>query len=185
MQTQSANHACTGDGHRDRSPSSRTISRSGGNLPADSGEPPGFSAGGSHARESRCFKAASVQEGIARMIRRAVQLHPNYSEAFANLGHLLRESGRARRSGGVLQAGDTTQSQTSRGVHQPWNAFYSLGKFEESANCHRQAIVASPPDFADAHTNLGNALYAMGRQEESVAAHRRAIVYPARFCRRI
>ena len=51
---------------------------------------------------------------------------------------------------------------------------YSQGKFAEAADCHRRAV-ALRPDYADAHTNLGNALYAMGMPEESIAAHRRAV----------
>ncbi len=51
---------------------------------------------------------------------------------------------------------------------------FTLKDYEGAAAAHRRAIAANP-NFAEAHSNLGNALHALRRFEESIAAYHRAI----------
>ena len=52
--------------------------------------------------------------------------------------------------------------------------FYSHGKLDEAVAAYRQAIRIKP-DYAEAHSNLGNALKERGNLDEAVAAYRQAI----------
>ena len=48
------------------------------------------------------------------------------------------------------------------------------GKLDEAVAAYRQAI-GIKPDFAEAHSNLGNALKDQGKLDEAIAAYRQAI----------
>ena len=48
------------------------------------------------------------------------------------------------------------------------------GKLDEAVACYRRALELKP-DFAEAHSNLGNALKDQGKLDEAIACYRRAL----------
>ena len=48
------------------------------------------------------------------------------------------------------------------------------GKLDEAVACYRRALELKP-DFAEAHSNLGNALKDLGKLDKAVACYRRAL----------
>ena len=52
-------------------------------------------------------------------------------------------------------------------------ALKDQGKLDEAVACYRRALELKP-DYAEAHSNLGNALKDQGKLDEAVACYRRA-----------
>ncbi len=112
-------------------------------------------------------------DSAIRCIRDAVELDPNNPLYHANLGNILKDSGRptdaimAYRRALELHPGYAE-------VHN--NLGYVLqagGMIEEGIGHYRQAITLRPDNYR-AHYNLGNALFLSGKNEDAVAAFREA-----------
>ena len=57
-----------------------------------------------------------------------------------------------------------------------------LGRLEEAEASYTQAI-ALKPDYAEAHSNLGNTLQELGRLKEAEASYTQAIALKPDLCR--
>jgi len=59
-------------------------------------------------------------------------------------------------------------------------ALKELGRLDEAIACYNQAI-ALKPDFAEAHSNLGNVLKELGRLDEALTSYNQAIALKPDF----
>ena len=107
-------------------------------------------------------------------MQRAVKLAPQVALFHANLGEMLRLSGRPRLAVEAARRALAVEPNMPAALSNLGVALYELKDYEEAARAQRKAIAAKP-DFAEAHSNLGNALHALRRFDEAVAAYRRAI----------
>ena len=112
-------------------------------------------------------------ESAIRLIRDAIERDPDNPLYHANLGNVLKDSGRlteaivAYRRALELHPGYAE-------VHN--NLGYVLqasGMIEEGIGHYRKAIALRPDDYR-ARFNLGNALFLIGKDEDAVAAFREA-----------
>ena len=60
------------------------------------------------------------------------------------------------------------------GPQQPGQRFKDQGKLDEAVACYHRALQLKP-DYAEAHSNLGNALKDQGKLDEAIACYRRAL----------
>jgi tetratricopeptide (TPR) repeat protein len=107
-------------------------------------------------------------------VRRAVRLAPKNALFHANLGEMLRLSGRPKLAAEEARRALAIDPNMPAALSNLGVALYELKEYEEAAQAHRRAIAANPA-FVEAHSNLGNALHALKRFDEAVAAYRRAI----------
>jgi tetratricopeptide (TPR) repeat protein len=114
-----------------------------------------------------------VDEAVA-CCRQALELKPDYAEAYNNLGNALRDLGKLDGAIACYRRAlelkpDYAEAHNNMGV-----AFRDLGKLDGAIACYRRALELTP-DYAGAHSNLGVALLDQGKLDEAVACYRRAL----------
>ena len=118
-----------------------------------------FQAGDSHAPfrfTARSSRSTRTVTAAWQMIAAIDQLEGGIDEAVTN----YRASPQAR-------------SRPRGGTQQPGSRAPCARQDREAIDCLQRALAAKP-DYADAHSNLGNALQEQGHLEQAVASYRRA-----------
>ncbi len=114
-----------------------------------------------------------LAEAIA-LYQRAVELKPDYAEAYNNLGNALGETGRHDEAVASLRQAIALRPDLAA-IHSNLGlALAKLKLFEEAVASHEIAIKLQP-GFAAAHNNLGMALKELGQADEAVAGYEQAI----------
>ena len=113
-----------------------------------------------------------LDEAVAAY-RRAIGIKPDYAEAHSNLGNALRDQGKLDEAIAAYRQA-IASTPTCRSAFQPRHRAAAQGKLDEAIAACRRAI-GIKPDYAEAHSNLGNALQDQGKLDEAIAAYRRAI----------
>lgn len=114
-----------------------------------------------------------VDEAV-QVFDRAIQVKPDYAEAYSNRGVALQELGHLEEA---VQAFDKAiqlkpeyaEAHGSRGV-----ALHELGQLKEAMVDYDRAIQLKP-DYAEVYTNRGAALKELGQLKQAVKAHDIAI----------
>lgn len=97
-----------------------------------------------------------------RCYRQAIQMHPNYPQAFTNLGSILQEKGFLQEAIDCHQHAVQLDPNWVDALYNLGNASKELGDNELAIQCYEKAI-ALRPGFAQAHLNLGLALLLEGK----------------------
>jgi tetratricopeptide (TPR) repeat protein len=107
-------------------------------------------------------------------ITKAIEIRPDYAEAYCNLGNLLQDLGRFEAA--VERYRDAIRIEPAFGEAHGnlGNALKALGRLDEAMASCRKAIEINPA-LANAHVNLGNALQESGAGAEAVAHYRQAV----------
>jgi tetratricopeptide (TPR) repeat protein len=112
-------------------------------------------------------------EAIAAF-RNAIELKPDYADAYYNLGVALSDKGQydeaiaANRKAIELKP-DYTDAYYNLGI-----ALFDKGQYDEAIAAYRKALELKP-DYALAYNNLGNTLLEKGQYDEAIASLRKAI----------
>ena len=114
-----------------------------------------------------------LDESVAAY-RKAIDLRPDYAEAYNTLGAALRGQKKLNEAAAAFRKAIDANPDYAE-------AYYNLGivlrdqkKPEEAVAAYRKAIYLKP-DYAEAYTNLGNALCDQKKVDEAVAAYHKAI----------
>ncbi len=105
--------------------------------------------------------------------RRAVEAEPGFVEAWSNLGAALQQSGEAEQAVRCYQKALDIQP-TATAWFNLGTAQRAFGLIMDAAESYRRAI-ALAPEYADAHSNLGEILRDQGDGEGTLAAFRAAL----------
>ena len=105
---------------------------------------------------------------------RAIELDPNYAEAYNNRGSILEKLGRSEEAIASYQKAlsikpDYAESHNGIGI-----VYRALGKIDEALVSWQKAIELEP-DYADAFSNLGIALNLLGQFDDAISKHRKAL----------
>ena len=114
-----------------------------------------------------------MDEAIAHY-QKALQINPDYAEAYNNLGNALLQKGQSGRSDRPLPKGAANQPRLRGSPQQPRQRSAPKGQVDE-AIAHYQKALQIKPDYAEAHNNLGNALLQKGRVDEAIAHYQKAL----------
>ncbi|HEU0156842.1 MAG TPA: sulfotransferase, partial [Stellaceae bacterium] len=136
------------------------------------------------ASEPRCFKALLMQGLIAGrtgrgehgrgLLRRAIEVEPQSTDARLLLASLLREAGLLDEAVGLLQQAIRLRPGDAA-LHSELGLMHlSANRVPEAIAGFRQAI-ALDPGLAVAHFNLGHALERQGHVGEAIAGYQRTI----------
>ena len=114
-----------------------------------------------------------LQEAVASFDR-AIQLKPDFAQAYCNRGNALIGLGRLDEAiqnydKAIQLKPDLAEAYCSRG-----NALIGLGRLDEAIQNYDKAIQLKP-DFAEAYSNRGAVLKDLGRLDEAVASCDKAI----------
>ena len=109
-----------------------------------------------------------------RLLRRALELKPDFAEAHNNLGLAFKDQGNLDQAVACYRRAlelkpDFAEAHNNLGVVNTMQ-----GKLEEAVVCCRRALELKP-NSAEPHNNLGNALKERGKLDEAVACDRRAL----------
>ncbi len=112
--------------------------------------------------------------------QQALEIRPNYVEAYINLGIVLSSQGRFDQA--MVQYGkalkikpDSADAHTNLGA-----VLAAQGRLDEAAQHYRQALKADP-DCAEAYNNLGSVLGRQGKYEEAMALFQQALAIKPDF----
>ncbi len=105
---------------------------------------------------------------------RAVSLNPNYAEAHANRGGVLRRLGRWDEAEAAYGAALALDPRSALTHYNLGLLLGEMGRPAEALAAHDRAL-ALAPDMAAAHSHRGNVLTALERDEEAMASHGRAL----------
>jgi tetratricopeptide (TPR) repeat protein len=116
--------------------------------------------------------AAIVSQGgdvdqAVELMKKAVEIRPDYIDAHGNLGQMLMSLGRQEEAVGHFQKILELEPNYIEAHGDLGNALAGLGRFDE-AMVHFQKIVEAQPEIFQAHTNMGNVLMVLGRAEEAI-----------------
>jgi Flp pilus assembly protein TadD len=114
-----------------------------------------------------------LDDAVASLTQ-AIELKPDFAEAFSNLGNSLKDIGRldeaeARYTQAIALRPNYAEAHSNLG-----NTLKEMGRLEEAVVRHMQAIELKP-DYAEAYSNLGLTLQELGRCDEAEASYRHAI----------
>jgi tetratricopeptide (TPR) repeat protein len=107
-------------------------------------------------------------------VRQALQIKPDYAEAYCNLGALLHECRKYEDAVTAYRQAIGIKPDYAEAYCNLGAALRKQGKLDEAVAAQRQAIRLKP-DLATAHSNLGAALHDQGKLDEAVATQRQAI----------
>ncbi len=111
--------------------------------------------------------------GAIELIRASLQVAPENTSAWSNLGNLLRAAGDRD---GALEAYRKAAELDPRNAPAHNNIgvlLKEMDRLEEAREAYEKAIVIDP-ELAEAHRNLGHAFRRLGRITEAVAAYSKA-----------
>ncbi|MBF0394568.1 MAG: glycosyltransferase family protein [Alphaproteobacteria bacterium] len=131
-----------------------------------------------HAGALHLLGVLSHQSGHAAgaidLVRRAVEVKPDYAEAHANLGVILQAAGHLAEAEESLRNAVVCDPRSPQHLTCLGVALQANGKAAEAAFCHRHALRVDA-GHADAWSNWGIALKSLGQLDEAERAYRRAL----------
>ncbi|MFH1985911.1 MAG: tetratricopeptide repeat protein [Pseudomonadota bacterium] len=116
----------------------------------------------------------SVPAQARKHFDRALELKPDYLEAWFNLGRLLRSVGEAGRAVSCLQKVISIDAGSAMAHAEMGELLLETGHGGEAAECFKRALVLEP-EYLEARHNLGIALHDSGRLEAAVSVFEEVI----------
>ena len=106
--------------------------------------------------------------------RKAIQLNPDFAEAYYNLGNTLNELGKRKEAEIFIRKAIKIKPNYIDAYYNLGNILRRLGKFKEAEISERKAIEINPNN-AEAFNNLGITLRELGKLREAELSQRKAI----------
>ena len=106
--------------------------------------------------------------------RKAIELNPNFADAYSNLGNILRELGKLKEAKLSTDKAIELDPNLPEAHCNLGTILKDLGKLQEAELSQRRAIKLKP-NYALAHSNLGNVLKDLGKLQEAELSQRKAI----------
>ncbi len=123
---------------------------------------------------------AGILKGIGKLkdaelyTRKAIELKPDFADAYSNLGNILRDLGELQEAELSTRKAIELKPDFADAYSNLGDILRDLGKLEEAEFLQRKAIELNP-DYANAHLNLGTILNDLGKLEEAELSTRKAI----------
>jgi len=113
-------------------------------------------------------------EEAAQCYRRAIEIKPNFSEAYFNLGTLLQAMGKSEEAVRFYQHAIELNPEFAAAQNNLGMLLMELGNIDKGIVCFRKAVEIDP-NFAVAYNNLAHGLNLLGNLGEAVHHCRHAI----------
>ena len=118
-------------------------------------------------------KLERLDEAIP-LLKKAIELKPDYAAAYDNLGTAIMHQGRTREALPYFKKALELDPTVALVYNNLGNAFIQLGRAEEAVPLLRRAVQIDP-DYATAWCNLGTALGQSGRADEALPLLRKSV----------
>ncbi|MGR3294282.1 MAG: tetratricopeptide repeat protein, partial [Candidatus Scalindua sp.] len=113
-------------------------------------------------------------EAAVKSYNRAIELKPDYAEAYNNLGTTLQSLDRLDEAITSYRKAITIKPHYAEAHYNFGNALKEQRKFDEALISYKRAVTIKP-DYAEAHNNMGITLQERGEFTEATASYSRAI----------
>lgn len=133
-----------------------------------------------HAKQGRIYAKQQQWESAVESYRRAVELNPNSSWYYHNLGEGLFQLGKWEESVYVYRQAIALNPNFSWSYYNLGKALIELQKWQDAVEVYRRAVELNP-EFAWSYYELGNALLQLEEPEEAVAAILNAVILDSRY----
>ena len=124
------------------------------------------------------FRAALIGQGkfheAVQTFATAIQLKPDYPEAYSNRGIALKDLGQLKEAVESCAQAIQLNPDFANAYNNRGHALRDLGQLEEAVRSYEKAIELKP-DFSQAYGNRGVALQQLGQLEEAVESYSEAI----------
>ena len=104
----------------------------------------------------------------------AIQINPDYVDAYGNRGNALKELGRLDEAIKSYNKVIQLNPNYAEAYGNLGNALNELGQSDEAIKNYKKAIQLKP-DYVDAYNNLGGALKKLGQSDEAIKNYKKAI----------
>ncbi|WP_242681720.1 tetratricopeptide repeat protein, partial [Paraburkholderia hospita] len=136
------------------------------------------------ARMTNLAAGCSLELGRASdaeaYLRRTVQIDPTHSDAYNNLGVVLRQLGRPGEAKQAHKKAIATDPEHAGAHINLARLLESLGRVDEAEVAYRRGLCLYP-DHAETHNNLGAMLQAQGRMPDAETCYRRSLAIKPDF----
>jgi len=106
--------------------------------------------------------------------RKAIELKPNFANAYLNLGNILKDLGKLKEAEISTRKAIELQTDFANAYSNLGSILKELGELKEAEISLEKAIELQP-NFADAYLNLGGVLSDLGKSKEAEVFARKAI----------
>jgi tetratricopeptide (TPR) repeat protein len=114
-----------------------------------------------------------LQEAVS-LQRKAIELKPDFPDAYFNLGNTLKDLGKLRDAEVSTRKAIELSPDFAIAHFNLGGILRDLGKLKDAEVSTRKAIELNP-NYADAHANLGNILRDLGKLKDAEVSTRKAI----------
>ncbi|MEG5001836.1 tetratricopeptide repeat protein, partial [Microcoleus sp. B4-D4] len=121
---------------------------------------------------NQLLQEGKLEDAIAAF-RRAIELDPDISWSYHNLGEALAKLGQFEEAIADFRRAIELKPDFSWSYHHLGDALAQQQQWEESAIAFRKAIELNPEHFGT-YVGLGNSLAKLGQLDEAIASYRRA-----------
>jgi predicted O-linked N-acetylglucosamine transferase (SPINDLY family) len=126
-----------------------------------------------HYNRGNVFIAQRKLPEAFECYKKAVELKPDYTEAYNNIGSALKDMGRAEEALEYYRKALEIVPNYLEATYNMGIVLAEVGKPAEAVEYYRKAI-GLKPDHSEAYYNMGIALIDMGRAAEAITAYRKA-----------
>ena len=120
------------------------------------------------------FTQQQAWKSAEASFRRAINLNPNYADAYNNLGASLSKQGKAVEAVSAYQKAINLNPSYADAYNNLGVALFEQGKTAEAIIAYQKAISFNPK-YATAYNNLGAVLGEQGKTVEAITAYQKAI----------
>jgi Tfp pilus assembly protein PilF len=120
------------------------------------------------------YKGQGKLEEAVEVYSKALNINPDYAEAFYNIGNTLQEQGKFDEAITSYNKALAIKPDYAEAYNNMGITLKKQGKLEEAVEAYRKALNINP-DYADAHNNMGNALQDQGKLEEAITSYNKVL----------
>jgi len=127
-----------------------------------------------------CYESLGQLENAIKAFETAINIKPNYDEAYFNLGVVIKRTGSLSRA--IISYKNAIQIKPNypEAHNNLGTALKEDGQLEAAIESYEWAI-AYKPDFAESHNNLGNALIDSGNLDGAIKSYEKAIASNSKY----
>jgi tetratricopeptide (TPR) repeat protein len=114
------------------------------------------------------YQQAGRLQAAEQIYRQILQADPHQADAWHLLGLLANQVGKPEVAVEYIGRAIGLNGNVAYFHNNLGGVYWGLRRIPEAVACHRRALELKP-DFAEAHSNLGNALNEQGKPDEAIA----------------
>jgi len=129
-----------------------------------------------HNIRGACFHGLGQFESAKACYEQAVNVNPDYVEAYTNLGNALKDLEKFDEAINRYKQALAINPSYIEAHYDLANVFKSLGQYDKAISCYER-VLEIKPSYVEAHNNLANTFKELGLLHKAVMSYKRAIEF--------